>query len=233
MLGIKHGGKDSGAINKSFGYQEKDVALSVVLALKRELESRGLRVVTTRETDVTMDYKQRVAIENKNKCDLAVSIHLNGFSNENANGFEVWVHHNANAKTVNQANCIVEQLATTPIKKRGLRKGHPNDPQGDFWVNRLTNAPSMLVELGFITNLKDVTYIINNTKHIAYILADGICKAVDYTPKNKEPKKSKFELVVPSLDESDYKNIMSVRVANGLALEDWLRLQGYKVEKRK
>lgn len=72
-----HGGKDGvthGLISK-----EKDVALKVALelgeAIKRELPE--VKVIYTRDTDDFIELYERIAIANKNKADLFISIHCN------------------------------------------------------------------------------------------------------------------------------------------------------------
>ena len=56
VLDAGHGGKDPGNVGN--GYREKDIALSIVLKVGKELERRGIKVVYTRNTDVfTNDYQ--------------------------------------------------------------------------------------------------------------------------------------------------------------------------------
>jgi len=70
-----HGGKDSGAVRGKL--KEKTVNLDIARRLKRRLETRRIKVVMTRDKDVWLDLDTRVAIANKAKPDLFISIHAN------------------------------------------------------------------------------------------------------------------------------------------------------------
>ncbi len=85
-----HGGDELGAKGPG-GTLEKDVALAVARRLKAMLESRlGLRVLMTREADITVPLEQRASMANNNKSDLFVSIHANASVRESASGAEVF-----------------------------------------------------------------------------------------------------------------------------------------------
>ncbi len=83
-LGIKtividpgHGGKDPGAIGPN-GLSEKEVTLAVAKRLRDQLNQHGpYRALLTREEDVKLSLKQRVAFANAHEADLFISIHLN------------------------------------------------------------------------------------------------------------------------------------------------------------
>src|SRR5436305_6209550 len=70
-----HGGKDSGAYRRS-GPPEKMVALDVAQRLERKLRESQLNTVMTRDSDVFIPLNDRVAVENKQKNAVFVSIHF-------------------------------------------------------------------------------------------------------------------------------------------------------------
>ncbi len=84
-----HGGRDYGAISP-FGTREKDLVLDIARTIARELESRGLEVILTRNTDVFIPLEKRANIANKKSADLFVSIHANASRSRNLKGFEVY-----------------------------------------------------------------------------------------------------------------------------------------------
>lgn len=85
-----HGGDEQGAKGPG-GTLEKDVALAVARRLKAMLESRlGLRVLMTRDADITVPLEQRASMANNNKSDLFVSIHANASVRGSASGAEVF-----------------------------------------------------------------------------------------------------------------------------------------------
>lgn len=170
-----HGGKDPGAINKSLGLYEKDLALKLALEIEKKLKEYGINVVMTRKDDVTMNYIQRYQLENKNNCNLALSIHLNSCSKENtATGAEVWVHSKAYPVTVRFAESLLQHISKVDdIKIRGVKKGYPGNPNVDFWCNRLTKSLSALLEICFINNDQDVKRFLKNYKEYASAIADA------------------------------------------------------------
>jgi N-acetylmuramoyl-L-alanine amidase len=85
-----HGGEEDGA-RGPVGTLEKHVTLSVARKLKLALEARlGVRVILTRESDVTVGLDERAALANNNKADLFVSLHANASVRGSAAGAEVF-----------------------------------------------------------------------------------------------------------------------------------------------
>src|SRR5436309_9219831 len=86
-----HGGKDSGAYRRS-GPPEKMVALDVAQRLERKLRESQLNTVMTRDSDVFIPLNDRVAVENKQKNAVFVSIHFNDSRRRKTRGFETYYH---------------------------------------------------------------------------------------------------------------------------------------------
>jgi N-acetylmuramoyl-L-alanine amidase len=90
VLDAGHGGKDPGRPT-NFGYKEKDIALSIVLKIGKNLKKhKNIKVIYTRETDVFIELRQRAKIANKADADLFVSVHCNAHSSQ-AYGTETYV----------------------------------------------------------------------------------------------------------------------------------------------
>ena len=74
VLDAGHGGKDPGKIT-TFGYNEKDIALDIVLRVGKQLENiDDVEVIYTRKKDVFLELRQRAAIANKADGDLFISL---------------------------------------------------------------------------------------------------------------------------------------------------------------
>jgi N-acetylmuramoyl-L-alanine amidase len=84
-----HGGKDPGCIGKK-GLKEKEVVLDVSHRLKTLLESLGLEVFMTRETDIYLDPETRTVVANQKQADLFISIHANASRNRKLSGTETF-----------------------------------------------------------------------------------------------------------------------------------------------
>ena len=88
VIDAGHGGKDSGALNNTYGLMEKNLTLDVARRLKALLENSGFEVVMTRDSDVYIPLAQRPKVANRAKADLFVSLHFNAASSTSASGFE-------------------------------------------------------------------------------------------------------------------------------------------------
>lgn len=73
VLDAAHGGDDSGA--RLADGPEKDLTLSLNVRLRSLLAARGFQVVTTRESDVTVDPVRRAEIANRTGAFACLSLH--------------------------------------------------------------------------------------------------------------------------------------------------------------
>ena len=151
-----HGGKDSGASGN--GIIEKKLNLSVALELANKLRSGGATVYLTRSTDTYITLNDRAAVAKKMNADIFVSIHANSASaSASASGIETYYNqflfkgakNPYPAESKRLAQCIQTNLVqTTKMKNRGVK-------EDAFVVLRENTVPSVLVELGFLTNKND------------------------------------------------------------------------------
>jgi N-acetylmuramoyl-L-alanine amidase len=85
-----HGGEDPGAIGPK-GLREKDVVLSVALALRDKLNAQpNMRAFLTRDADFFVPLADRVKKARRVQADLFISIHADAFSNPAARGASVF-----------------------------------------------------------------------------------------------------------------------------------------------
>lgn len=89
VLDPGHGGEDPGAIGPS-GLYEKTVVLAIARECKKILEGKGYKVHMTRNEDVFIPLRVRVAKARAVKADVFVSIHADAFSNPSARGTGVY-----------------------------------------------------------------------------------------------------------------------------------------------
>jgi N-acetylmuramoyl-L-alanine amidase len=73
VLDAAHGGDDSGG--RLDGQAEKDFTLALSVRLRSLLNARGFQVVTTRESDSTVDVNRRAEIANHANAQACLSIH--------------------------------------------------------------------------------------------------------------------------------------------------------------
>ncbi|WP_375494726.1 N-acetylmuramoyl-L-alanine amidase [uncultured Nostoc sp.] len=170
VLDPGHGGKETGASGPT-GYLEKDVNLVVSKLLRDDLVKRGATVVMTREDDRELSLVERQAIISREEPAIALSIHHNSLPDdgdaEKIKGFAAfWYQPQAHNLAIFLHNYVVKKL------------GRPS--YGVFWDNlaltRPTAAPSVLLELGFMSNPDEFEQVVNpeEQKKIADAIAQGI-----------------------------------------------------------
>ncbi|WP_058913728.1 N-acetylmuramoyl-L-alanine amidase AmiC [Entomohabitans teleogrylli] len=90
MLDPGHGGEDPGAIGK-YKTREKDVVLQIARRLRTLIQKEpNMKVYMTRNEDIFIPLKVRVAKAQKQRADLFVSIHADAFTNRSARGSSVF-----------------------------------------------------------------------------------------------------------------------------------------------
>ena len=197
-----HGGHDSGAVGN--GYREKDLALQVGIKLGKEL-GKDYNVIMTRTTDVFKTLQERPEIGNVRSADLFVSVHLNSGGNSSASGTEVYYYAKKDADNYSRdvakfnntvdSGVAMSDYALKDINYRmnqtrssalaqdvldGLLNNFSVRDRGvknaNFAVLRGSNSPSILIELGFVTNYSDVSQFVNDydQERAAKAIADAI-----------------------------------------------------------
>jgi N-acetylmuramoyl-L-alanine amidase len=161
-----HGGKDSGAYRR-YGPPEKTVTLDVAQRLERKLRESQIKTVMTRNSDVFIPLNDRVAMENKQKNAVFVSVHFNDSRKRKTRGFETYYHSGA---SLDLANRIQQKLMTIPNSANG------GVHTANFRVLRLANCPAVLVECGYLSNRSEG----NQARDWEYreLLADRIAEAI-------------------------------------------------------
>jgi len=167
VLDPGHGGYDKGQVSR-YGY-EKDFALDVARKLRPLLQSKGMRVIMTREGDYFVPLEVRAQIANKARDSIFVSLHFNASNDDrNATGFEIFSFTPRGAPSTSDTAVAPSALSTQPGSSVDAQStalsaciyhsllGHlPEYDRGikraRFAVLRLTKVPAVLVEGGFLT----------------------------------------------------------------------------------
>lgn len=168
-----HGGSSSGATLGS--RYEKDDTLRLSLQVRDILEDRGYTVVMTRDDDSDVSLEDRCKTANKERASLFVSIHRNSSSSPDATGVEMWVHSGKPTDDTLLAQNILDCFDTLDImKNRGIYSGYRDGANLNYYINRHTKMPSVLAEIGFISNKTDNKKYDENIEEYAKAIADGI-----------------------------------------------------------
>ena len=172
-----HGGTNKGARNMVSGRYEKEYTFDIAARLKPLLEQAGWRVLFTRTSDRDLALTERVALSNKAKPDLFLSLHFNAAGNTSARGVETYLttpkglvstltrgysddpnieHPNNAHDALNLTYALAVQRAmvkNTGLADRGVRKAR------FMTVIRGQQCPSLLVEGGFFSNPEEARLI--------------------------------------------------------------------------
>ena len=186
-LDCGHGGSDPGAVKGS--RTEKADVLRLGLKVRDLLTAAGINVVLTRTADESVSINDRCKIANAAKCDYFLSIHRNA-ATPDAVGNEIWVHSQAVAHVVDKAQKILNAVCVVAGKNRGVKKGAAGN-YTDYGVNRDTDMPSALLELGFITSDTDNKSFDTHFDAYAKAIAKGVCAALGVDYKDPQPAPSK------------------------------------------
>jgi N-acetylmuramoyl-L-alanine amidase len=171
-----HGGPDPGSSGKN-GTLEKDVVLQVALKLGPILEKKGFKVIYTRKTDKIEwsgqkeELLQRAAISNNAKADLFVSIHTNASELTNIKGVETY-YNRLSSKGKRAASLVQNEVVKQiNLKNRGIRSEN-------YSVLRNVNAPSILVELAYISTPAEEAILKNPQSQLRFAqgIANGVVK---------------------------------------------------------
>jgi N-acetylmuramoyl-L-alanine amidase len=166
FLDYGHGGNDPGAVSGS--YKEKDFTLSIGKRLKYHLERHNLKVVESREGDTNPSLTERSNKANANFVDVAVSLHCNSFTDNSAQGVEIYTYGQGN-REIGLAKAILNQIVKAKLytKNRGVK-------QANFHMVREIKTASVLLEMAFISNTEDRNILLNKQEEMAIAITKGI-----------------------------------------------------------
>ena len=175
ILDYGHGGSDSGAVTGK--HIEKVYNLDTGKACKEELERHGVTVYETRKGDEYLSISQRCAIAKKYKnVDYMVSIHHNAGGGDRGE----CIHSIFGTKGRELAEVIskeLEVIGQTTVKVYD-REHKGNDYYG---IIRGTTIPTVITEVAFLDNVKDVTICdtLEERQRNGKAIAHGILKKLN------------------------------------------------------
>lgn len=183
VLDAGHGGIDCGVRGKTTGVKESDINLAITLALGETLENDGFEVTHTRKTQAGLygttargfkkrDMQRRKEIVEEAKPSLLLSIHQNFYPTSASRGAQVF-YGQSSGKSEKFAHAL--QTALNGLyEQQGAKKR--NTMTGDYFMLRISNCPSVIVECGFLSNASDEKLLASASwqKSIAETIANGI-----------------------------------------------------------
>jgi N-acetylmuramoyl-L-alanine amidase len=144
-----HGGFDRGGIPGQ-RISEKEMTLDVAQRLKDVLTADGYRVVMTRDSDVFVPLRTRIAVANSYRNAIFMCIHFNSAKRVGADGIETYFYGRDSLPLASAVHYFVAGGAPSP--NRGVRRR-------GYYVLRKAKVPAVLVECGFLTNPTEGRYV--------------------------------------------------------------------------
>ena len=163
VIDAGHGGNDFGAnVN---GISEKDMVLNIARQIKKASDKDGTyEVILTRSEDTSTTLTERTEQINKLNPEMFISLHINRTpeANTNKSGHEIFIQKTSESKSL--AEKLSKKLGECSIKEENLH------------ILRNSKSPAVLVELGYINNIKEREYMNNSDgqREIAQKFADFI-----------------------------------------------------------
>ena len=168
MIDPGHGGADKGAAGAG-KLLEKNLNLSMAMKLRAALRKLGFQVIMTRAADSTLSLQARSDLCGKYRPDLFISVHCNAASQKTISGIETFAMTPVGCPSSNDSKPGNTRGSGNTFDKNNYRLAYEiqkallkNTKAGDrgvkharFYVLRNASCPAVLIETGFISNLRE------------------------------------------------------------------------------
>jgi N-acetylmuramoyl-L-alanine amidase len=175
------------------------------------------QIILTRSTDVFLSLSERTDIANAvkvpdNDAILFISIHVNSSLNKSSSGYEVWYLSPGYRRTVLDKTAVDDDKSLFPILNSMMEEeyttesimiarfimdglqaqiGNQSKPRGikaeEWFVVKNANMPSVLIELGFVSNQEEAMLLNNDTylKKATLGIYNGISAFITHFERSK------------------------------------------------
>ena len=148
-----HGGTNLGASGTTSGILEKNYTMLFAKELQKIFKKQKIKVLMVRETDTTIDNKDRVLWAQQNNTDIFISFHLNSSGRDYIRGVSTYYKH-IGFRSFSQS--ILKRL----LEIKNLEE-FGNVGSFNFQPIQPTDYPSCLVEVAFLSNKEDEKMILD------------------------------------------------------------------------
>ena len=166
-----HGGQDLGATAMD-GTHEKDITLAVAKEIATAARRADVQVTLTRQSDVGLTLAERTAVVKNINADVFISIHADSNPDSpDKNGSRIMISGTkSGASNQRLADCLLNVMSEMPDATKGdIEKGDP-------YVLKNSPVPAAIIELGFLSNQRDLARLSNPQQQ--QTLAQSIVKGL-------------------------------------------------------
>lgn len=152
VIDAGHGGADTGTTNEQ--HQEKDLVLAIAQAMDELVSPSSVRLIYTREGDTPVSLADRVKVADQSEADLFLSLHIGQHNDQHQRGLEAYY------STQNPQSGLSEEYSQQFIQNITLTEaGKSAVKQADFLVLKKASCPSVLLNLGFLSNPQESVFL--------------------------------------------------------------------------
>lgn len=191
VLDAGHGGLDSGAVGVT-GALEKNINLSIVLALRDMLEMSGFNVVLTRDEDISIydpgiegirnqklnDMDNRLKIVQSYPDSIFLCIHQNNYISPDSHGAQMFYNNN------NSTNRTLAQIMQNRFKALQPYNDREIKLSGEeLFLLKSNKNPSLMIECGFLSNPEEEANLSTweYQQKVAFTIYGGVLEYIDAT----------------------------------------------------
>lgn len=174
-IDASHGGDDAGYTNDGYA-SEKDLNLAIAKKIGDALENVGYNVVYTRSDDSTLNTEDRITSLNAHKADYLISIQMNSSSDSLSKGYSIFTQ--PNEKMIQLAKELASTMNSINLSQF---EGIDSDHYENFPILYDSQIPSILLELGYLSNTEDYTKLTNESfqEKIADAIAESFLDKIN------------------------------------------------------
>ena len=173
VLDAGHGGKDTGTYAYLGEWSEKDFNYDFVQRMEKNWDPEKGKLYLTRWTDDKVSLEDRVNFANELEADWFISIHCNSTDEAGGNGLEALYKSNSYGEQSKRMAklCLNQLVNSTGFDNRGLLDGQ------EIYIIRKSNMPTVLLEMGFLTDKEDYSYLKEEQNREE--MAQALCLAIE------------------------------------------------------
>ena len=167
LLDPGHGGYDGGA--NALGVNESTINLSIAQLIKAKLEAAGINVIMTHNgiaAGNVMKLDERTAVIRSSNPDLSISIHCNSNTSSSVSGVMTFYYKNYSYNFAADLQSSLVNVYNSNLGYNVYDRGVSFYP---FYLTRIEECPSVLIEYGFLSNTVSSRALTRGTEVCPYV----------------------------------------------------------------